>query len=376
MNPQDADVIVIGGGFYGACIALFLRSIADRVIILEAGDDLLTRASFVNQARIHTGFHYPRNFATARRSLTHYERFAQDFPSAVVNDFQMLYAIARSGSKVTAKRFETMFTDMGAPIESAGKAERALFSNALIEEVYRCREFAFDAIALRKILSHRLAQAGVEIRTRNKVVNIERTARCIGLADGSTLRAPVIFDATYGQLNGEGILPLRPQLKYELAEIALIKPPEALEGLGVTVMDGPFFSTMPFPARGDNYSLTHVRYTPHKAWLSSQSKWQATTIDQPSHWLHMARDAARYLPCMSDLTWKGSMFEVKSVLLRNEGDDGRPILFESFPDAPGIYAILGGKLDNIYDLFDSLKAHGGIFAVAHSGYLTPEKVAI
>jgi len=375
MNPRDADVIVIGGGFYGACIALFLRSIADRVIILEAGHDLLTRASFVNQARIHTGFHYPRNFVTARRSLTHYERFAQDFPSAVVNDFQMLYAIARSGSKVTAKRFETMFTDMGAPIESAGKAERALFSNTLIEEVYRCREFAFDAIALRKILSHRLAQAGVEIRTRNKVVSIERTARCLGLADGSTLHAPVIFDATYGQLNGEGILPLRPQLKYELAEIALIKPPEALEGLGVTVMDGPFFSTMPFPAMGDNYSLTHVRYTPHKAWLSSQSKWQAAAIDQPSHWLHMARDAARYLPCMSDLTWTGSMFEVKSVLLRNEGDDGRPILFESFPGAPGIYAILGGKLDNIYDLFDSLKAHGGTFAAAHSGYLTPEKVA-
>ena len=59
MSTQNAyaDVIIIGGGFYGACLALFYRSVAKNVVILEAKDDLLTRASFVNQARIHTGFH-------------------------------------------------------------------------------------------------------------------------------------------------------------------------------------------------------------------------------------------------------------------------------------------------------------------------------
>lgn len=372
---NDADVIVIGGGFYGACLALFLRSVAKRVVILEAGDDLLTRASFVNQARIHTGFHYPRNFATARRSLAHHEKFARDFPAAVVDDFQMLYAIARYGTKVTAKRFATMFEDMDAPIEPASKAERSLFSPDLIEDVFRCREFAFDAAALRNTLTRRLARACVEVKTGCRVVDVERSASRVRLADGSTLDAPLIFDATYGQLNSAGVLPLQQQLKFELAEVVLVEPPEALMGFGVTVMDGPFFSSMPFPA-ADAYSLTHVRYTPHKAWLSGQAPLPSATLNQPSHWLHMARDAARYMPCMADVKWKKSLYETKSVLLRNESDDGRPILFEAFSDAPGLYTVLGGKFDNIYDLFDTLIEQGGVFSAAHAGHLQPEKVVL
>ena len=59
------DYVVIGGGFYGCCLALYLRSISARVLVVEAGPRLMDRASRVNQARVHTGFHYPRSAATA-----------------------------------------------------------------------------------------------------------------------------------------------------------------------------------------------------------------------------------------------------------------------------------------------------------------------
>jgi hypothetical protein len=49
-----------------------------------------------------------------------------------------------------------------------------------------------------------------------------------------------------------------------------------------------------------------------------------------------------------------SLFEVKTVLVKNEGDDGRPILFEKHFKLPGCYSILGGKIDNIYDVFEKL----------------------
>ena len=62
------DHIIIGGGFYGCCLALFLRSISRKVLLIEAEDQLLSRASRVNQARVHTGFHYPRSAATASAS--------------------------------------------------------------------------------------------------------------------------------------------------------------------------------------------------------------------------------------------------------------------------------------------------------------------
>ena len=68
-SGKDVDYLIIGGGFYGCCLALYLRSISDRVLVVEAADRLMTRASRVNQARIHTGFHYPRSALTAVKSM-------------------------------------------------------------------------------------------------------------------------------------------------------------------------------------------------------------------------------------------------------------------------------------------------------------------
>ena len=123
MSPR---FIIIGGGFFGISLALFFRSLTDKVILIERAQSLMSGASFANQARIHSGFHYPRSFATAKRSLMLHRRFIDDFAPAVVDDFQMLYAVARDGSRVPASRFESMFTQMGAPIRPANDAQRGL----------------------------------------------------------------------------------------------------------------------------------------------------------------------------------------------------------------------------------------------------------
>ena len=158
------DFIVIGGGFYGCCLGLFLRSISKKILLVEAADAMLTRASRVDQARIHTGFHYPRSIVTAARSATLSDPFAHDFREAVVGDFQMLYAIARRRSKVSAGRFLAMFTAMRAPIRPAGDMWSALFDSDTVEGVFECREHAFDYSVLRRQLAARLDRYGVEVR--------------------------------------------------------------------------------------------------------------------------------------------------------------------------------------------------------------------
>ena len=81
------DFVVVGGGFYGACLALVLRSISSGVLLIERDDELFKRASKVNQARIHTGFHYPRSFVTAYRSWRLHKRFMQDFGEAIFEQY-------------------------------------------------------------------------------------------------------------------------------------------------------------------------------------------------------------------------------------------------------------------------------------------------
>ncbi|GAB3087853.1 hypothetical protein GCM10027081_03640 [Cupriavidus yeoncheonensis] len=140
--------------------------------------------------------------------------------------------------------------------------------------------------------------------------------------------------------------------------MALMQVPSVLQGLGITVMDGPFFSMMPFPARG-LHTLSHVRYTPHLNWSDERgidpykrlaSYECETRVDR------MVRDVRRYLPSVTGAKYVESLFEVKTVLAKNEGDDGRPILFERHVELPGCYSVLGGKIDNIYDVLELLNA--------------------
>jgi hypothetical protein len=72
------DAVVIGGGFYGCNLARFLSNRWQRVVVVEKEPELLTRASYVNQARIHSGYHYPRSFLTALRSFFNFPRFVKD----------------------------------------------------------------------------------------------------------------------------------------------------------------------------------------------------------------------------------------------------------------------------------------------------------
>lgn len=361
MNRPDWDAVVIGGGFFGCCLALTLRAVCDRVLLLEREEGLLTRASQVNQARVHTGFHYPRSMITARRSRSLQARFVAAFPQAVVSDFRMLYAVARHRSKVTASRFSALFRALDGPFADAGRADAALFDAERIEAVYACQEFAFDWRALRQSLAHRLDASGVVVRTgleALRVANINNGV-LISSGDGEFI-AEAAFNVTYAGLNdlalASGIQGLA--IKHEWAEVALITPPQDLSGLAITVMDGPFFSTMPFPAER-LHSLTHVRYTPHAAWTDNRSgptRSIAESMPRRSRAREMILDAARYLPCMVEARHERSLWDVKTVRTQNEIDDARPILIHRHADCPRLVSILGAKLDNVFDLLGTLPA--------------------
>lgn len=371
MDRADAtfDAVVVGGGFYGAAIAVYLarQRRLKRILLAERENALLTRASYNNQARVHNGYHYPRSFTTAYRSRVNLPRFLRDWPDAVKKDFTKLYAIARRNSKVTARQFERFCREIGARIRPADPALCALFEPRLIEAVFQVEEYAFDASRLARWAEEELGQCGVQVRLGTRVTGLTRGA-------GNTLRATVcfrdgaegvvscryVFNCTYSGLNqlAGDFAGTRNLLKQEITEMALLAMPPVLKGLGITVMDGPFFSLMPFPPQGV-HTFSHVRYTPHLFWNDQPGidpyqrlagYGRATRVDR------MLRDGGRYLPAVRSAEYAGSLFEVKTVLVKSEGDDGRPILFEKHPEVPGCYSILGGKIDNIYDMLEKLDA--------------------
>jgi glycine/D-amino acid oxidase-like deaminating enzyme len=354
---------VIGGGFYGCVVALELGKYLPMILLVEKESDLMQCASYNNQARIHQGYHYPRSILTSLRSRENFSRFVSEFSDCVVSSFTKYYAIGRIMSKVNAAQFRVFCQRIGAPVEIAPKSVNNLFNPELIETVFKVKEFAFDAKRLKEIMFAELDQCDVELRlgTRIRSVASADSNRMVVAYDGMSgtgeLVTKHVFNCTYSQVNRvleASRLPLIP-MKHEYTEMALVEPPDEISGLGITVMDGPFFSLMPFPAR-NLYSLSHVRYTPHHHWYDRADE---TLFDAheyfrqhvpESRFVHMIKDVQRYLPAAAASRYVDSLWEVKTLLPRSEVDDSRPILYRDNERMPGIVSILGGKIDNIYDI--------------------------
>jgi hypothetical protein len=336
---EKFDYIVIGGGFYGICIALHLRKRNPKasIKIIENEKELMSRASYGNQARVHNGYHYPKSFVTAFRSRVNLPHFLNDFPFSVRKNFIKLYGIPRKNSKINPSQFSRFCKSIEAPFVDVTDKYNNIFNNDLVDRVFETKEYAFDAVALREWANKKLSANRIRVELGRKVNSIKH------------INGRVVFNATYSGLGK--IRRTKVPLKHEVAEMALIKVPDILKGIGVTLMDGPFFSVMPFPSRG-LWTLSHVRYTPHYSWIDD-GRCPYEELEQyakETRYDRMLRDSMRYLPCLEQSKYVDSIFEIKTVLSKNEVNDGRPILFESYDDHPGFYTVLGGKLDNIYDI--------------------------
>ncbi len=225
-------IVIIGGGFYGCSVAIHLAQQGATVTVLERSPDLLLRASYVNQARLHNGYHYPRSFTTAYRSRINFHRFLQEFRPAIVTEFLKLYAIARSGSKVSPWQFEVFCHNIEAPIAPLRPSLQSLFSPRTIASVYETVEYAFDAAILRHILREQLARSGVTVKLETTAIAVESThspEAPLQVLDhaGTAYAADFVFNCTYSGLNAiAGIVPTRLTLKHEITEMALVQLPE------------------------------------------------------------------------------------------------------------------------------------------------------
>lgn len=362
-GSETFDAVVVGGGFYGARLAVMLRKTGRRVLLVEREPALLSRASLRNQARVHNGYHYPRSLLTALRSRLNYDRFLAEYEECVDRSFPHYYAIARGTSRVTFGQFAEFCRRIGAPLGTAPTAVRRLFSDARIDAVFEAQECAFDAAKLGARVDRELRGAGIVVALETEAVRLDSGPAGVAtvvLRDSRAeyqVAARLVLNCTYSRLNrllADSSAPIIPA-KHELTELALVHPPAELAGAAVTVMDGPFFSLMPYPSRG-LFTLSHVRYTPHASWHDQADAplMRETPAARASRFTHMVRDAERYLPVMRGARYVDSLWEVKTVMPRSEQDDSRPILLQRNARFPDCFTVLGAKIDSVYDVEDAL----------------------
>lgn len=354
------NVAVIGGGFFGLYIARHMALKGFDVDLFERESTLMTRASWVNQARIHNGYHYPRSILTANRSHQSFPVFCEDFPGCVYDEFDKYYAISRKLSKVNASLFEGFCRKVGIECTESPKHIKEFFDPLYIENVYTVKEYAFDYKVLRDEILNKIDSLNIQTFTNTSVEAVQHSDcnRMQLQIDGekSNKEYTHVFNCTYASINiiNKNSKISEIPLIHEMAELSLIQLPEEMKGLGITVMCGPFFSAMPFPSEG-LHSFTHVRYTPARESSKIDSFKQFNSraaLDRINHtsYAAMMADASRYMPVLKKSTYVKSIWDIKTILPSSENDDSRPILFKPNHDGKkGYHCIMGGKIDNVYD---------------------------
>lgn len=366
-KKSQYDVLVIGGGFYGAYISEHFAKRGKSVLLCEQHDDLLQEASLINQARVHNGYHYPRSVLTGIRSRISYPKFVNEFEHCIYDSFEKYYLVAKKLSKVTSNQFQGFCSRIGAPFKPVPELLGTLADPGFVEAVFKTTECAFDGVKLKETMATRILSAGVEVALGTKILLIARNEKGLQVKarvnerEIISVTADHVFNCSYSGLNiinrnsGLDIIPL----KHELVEMCLVEVPDEIKNKGITLMCGPFFSVMPFPST-QYHTFSHVRYTPHCTWYDEPGKTlnRPKHLSAPSQWKKMQRDAARYLPILNNCKYVKSLWGIKTILPSSELNDSRPILFKQNYGFEGFHCVVGGKIDNIYDAINIITSKG------------------
>ncbi|WP_282786532.1 FAD-dependent oxidoreductase [Flavobacterium croceum] len=367
---EHYDKIIIGAGLYGLYAAHFCGKKGQKILVVENDPEAFSRATYVNQARVHMGYHYPRSFTTAKKSADYYDRFLEDYGFCIHQEFDKIYAVSKHFSWTDAHQFEKFCQDTHIPCEPINI--KTYLKEEFCEGAYLSRECTYDAQELKNhFLKEIQPLENVTILYNTyleKVIQKDENYN-ITLNNNKQATTPFVLNTTYASTNQIlklfGAEPLK--IKYELCEVILCEVSKNIKNVGITVMDGPFFSLMPFGHTG-YHSLTAVNYTPHKTCTATLPKFTCqeqsngtcnenklgncnTCIAQPkSLWPYMYALAKKYLNNNIDIKFVKTLFSIKPILQESEIDDSRPTVTKVFSDKPKLVSVLSGKINTVYDL--------------------------
>lgn len=366
------DKIIIGAGLYGLYAALYAGKRGERVLVLEQEDAPFRRATYINQARVHMGYHYPRSYSTAVKSAGYFDRFNRDFAFCIHSTFDQVYATSAAFSWTDGEQFRRFCRAAGIRCDQVPVEK--YFNPGMCDGAFLTEEYTYDAHILRDWYLERLKEyPKVRLQWSSPVTGISREGDVyrVTAGEGQRHESAFVLNATYASTNqvinlARG-LDEAFKIKYELCEIILCTVDAPLKNTGITVMDGPFFSIMPFGKTG-LHSLTSVTFTPHMASFDSLPAFpcqgrsggyctperlgncDSCPARPETAWSYMSNLARKYLREEYGFQYRDSLFSMKPILKASEIDDSRPTVVRVHSQNPTLISVLSGKINTVYDL--------------------------
>ena len=328
-------IAVIGAGFFGISCALLLSKKHD-VDLIEKEGKILNGASFANQFRFHSGYHYPRSQKTVNEIKINKVKFIKSFGNTVSDKTTNYYLIAKD-SKVSFKKYESFlkknklsFTDVN--IES---------NSNRIEKCILTKEKNLNYKKIKKDLLDKIKKSKVKVKLNRELLKTD------------LLNYDKIILTTYANNNlilKELKIKKLLNFQFELVEKILIKLPKKYLNKSYIVIDGKYVCVDPY--LGTNYHLLSdvklskleknigkfpIFKNKNKVYLN---KGIIKDI-KISRFKKIINRSSLYLPFLKKSKYVGSMFVVRAVKINKKSTDERTSSI--YHHTKNIFSVLSGK---------------------------------
>jgi len=347
---NSKNVAIVGCGIFGAVTALRLSELGMKVDVFESNAGPLSGASYNNQNRLHLGFHYPRDHETAKQCIRGFEDFCKEFGESVLSNFQNMYFISSENSLVSPDKYLKFCDSLGLSYSELEISE----INPKIQNVdlgITCDEVVYDCEILRKLIINKLDKSNVSLNFNSKVTDLKHIddGYLMTINNNQEKYFDAVINCSYADVNRltEKLGYEIQNRQYEYTVVPIIKwnfPP-----VGITVMDGPFMTVLPFGKTG-NFLLYHVKHAVVETIVGPNMP--LTWIDyesRPSDYLEalfekMRKECSYFVPELMNSNCIGFLQGPRVVLANRDIDDSRRSMVEQHES--GYITVFAGKIDH------------------------------
>ncbi len=349
-RPQ---VAVIGCGIFGALVSLELARRGAHVTVFERNIDVLQGASLNNQNRLHLGYHYPRDETTAIQCIEGFQRFRDRFGDCVSEGFPNAYFIASEGSHTSAADYRSFLERVGLAYNEI-EIDKFVPTVNNVDVGVSTAEIVYDSRLLAGQITKMLAVDNVHLVLSTEVEKVRRggdtytlysKTECLGEFD-------FVVNCSYANHNkfNEGLGVPSPIFQYEYTLVPIIRWGQ--ERCGITVMDGPFMTVLPF-GKSDDFLLYHVRHAVVETVVADQlpSHWldkdasPASCIDKDALYQTTLNACTEYVQALGTAELIGFLEGPRIVVADTDDTDARRSIVAN-RDNEGFWSVLSGKIDH------------------------------
>lgn len=337
-------VAVIGGGVFGTNCALEISKFAN-VELFEKNNELLREASFFNQWRHHSGFHYPISYETVKEIEETKHQFEELYMDAIRTDIPSFYCISAEGKEIPAERYlascdlhKLNYKVVATPeILAHGTTTLSVLSD----------EGLYDVTRLRQIIKSKIEGCeSINLRVNSNVykgqLEKDGTKTLFYDQDGALESGNFDYVINCSYANWHKFSPFFGFPTYnirledvELIEIELNIPPQS-----ITLIDAPFMS-LTSTGEKNRFFLSHRDHSVLSRKFENEKSFNFE-LNNETNKDNILNDAKRYMPILESARYIKSWRTIKAISAFESEFWARPTVLKNH--GFGYWSVLGGKV--------------------------------